>query len=48
VPPGAKQVAFEFRSPEYVRGRLITLLSLAIVAGVFLVPRFRRRGGDDA
>jgi hypothetical protein len=48
VPPGAKGVAFEFRSPEYVRGRLITLLSLGIVAGVFLVPRFRRRGGDDA
>lgn len=48
IPPGAKQVAFEFRSPEYARGRLITLLSLAIVAGMFLVSRLRRRGGEDA
>ena len=48
VPPGAKEVAFEFRSPEYVRGRLITLLSLGIVAAAFLVPRLRRRGGDNA
>lgn len=48
IPPGARQVAFEFRSPEYARGRLITLVSLAIVAGVFLVPRLRRRGGEDA
>lgn len=48
VPSGAKQIAFEFRSPEYARGRLITLVSLLIVAGVFLVPRLRRRGGEDA
>jgi hypothetical protein len=48
VPPGAKQVAFEFRSPEYVRGRLITLLSLAIVGGIFLAPRLRRRGAEHA
>jgi hypothetical protein len=47
VPPGAKQVGCEVRSPEYARGRLITLLSLAIVAGVFVVPRLRRRGGDN-
>jgi uncharacterized membrane protein YfhO len=48
IPPGAKEVAFEFRSPEYARGRLITLVSLAIVSGVFLVPRLRKRRGEDA
>jgi hypothetical protein len=48
VPPGAKEVAFEFRSPEYERGRLITWISLAIVAGIFLVPRLRRRSGENA
>jgi hypothetical protein len=48
VPPGAKQVAFEFRSPEYARGRLITLISLAIVAGGFLIPMFRKRGSENA
>jgi hypothetical protein len=38
VPPGAREVAFEFVSPEYGRGRMITLLAL----GVLLVaPRLR-------
>ena len=48
VPPGAKDVAFDFRSPEYERGRLVTLLSLVIVAGLFAVPMVRRRRPADA
>jgi hypothetical protein len=48
VPPGAKEVAFEFRSPEYERGRLITLFSVVVLAGLFLVPRFRRPGPAHA
>lgn len=48
VPPGAKEVTFEFRSLEYERGRLISLLSLAAVAGLFIVPRVRRKRVADA
>jgi hypothetical protein len=43
IPPGAKEVTFEFRSSEYERGRLISLLSVVVVVGLFLVPVFRRR-----
>ncbi|NOT08329.1 MAG: hypothetical protein HOP28_09000 [Gemmatimonadales bacterium] len=44
VPPGAKRIAFEFRSAEYDRGKLISFLSLAVVAGMILFPLLRRRG----
>lgn len=47
VPPGAKEVTFEFRSREYERGRLITLLSLLAVLGLLLGPRLRRRSAAD-
>ena len=40
VPPGAKEVRFEFRSPEYRRGKLITLLALAGVAVLLFAQRF--------
>jgi hypothetical protein len=43
VPPGAKLVEFSFRSKEYAEGRLITWISLLVVAGLFAVPMIRRR-----
>ncbi len=48
VPPGAREVAFEFRSPEYQRGRLISVLALLIAVGLLIVPRFQQRGGAHA
>jgi len=47
VPPGAKAVTFEFRSREYQRGRLITLLSLLVVLGLLVGPRLLRRSATD-
>jgi hypothetical protein len=44
LPPGAKEVRFEFRSPEYERGRLISLLAVAATLGFLIVPALRRRG----
>jgi len=48
VPPGAKEVGFDFQSPEYERGRLITLLSAVLVAGLFLLPVLRKGSRADA
>jgi hypothetical protein len=42
VPPGAKEVRFEFRSDAYRLGRLLTLLSALIVAGMLVAPRLGR------
>jgi hypothetical protein len=47
LPPGAREVVLEFRSRTYARGRMITLISLAAVAGLFLVPVIRRRKPAD-
>ena len=47
VPPGAKEVVFEFSSREYARGRLISLLALALAVGLMIVPRFRSRSRTD-
>ncbi len=44
VPPGARDIVFSFRSPEYERGRLISLLSVLVAAGILIVPLARRRG----
>ena len=46
VPPGAREVALEFRSAEFSRGKLITLLALGTALALLLVPRFRRRVRD--
>ncbi len=43
LPPGAREVAFRFQSPEYERGRLLSLLGLAGALGLLLAPRLRRR-----
>ncbi len=48
VPPGAREVTFEFRSREYEKGRLISVLSLAVIAGLLVIPRFRKRGTANA
>ena len=42
IPPGAKEVRFEVRSDAYRLGRLLTLLSAVIVAGLVVAPRLRR------
>jgi hypothetical protein len=42
IPPGAKEVRFEVRSDAYRLGRLLTLLSAVIVAGLLVAPRLGR------
>jgi hypothetical protein len=34
LPPGAREVALDFDSPEYARGKLISLLALLAIAGI--------------
>lgn len=47
VGPGDSRVAIRFDSDDYARGKLITLLSLLVVAGlIFAPPLGRRRRGD--
>jgi uncharacterized membrane protein YfhO len=43
VPAGAERVQLGVRSRQYERGRLITLLSLSLVAVVIAVPLLQRR-----
>jgi len=43
VPPGAKEVSLEFRSPEYARGKLISLLAILVALAMIVLPRLRRR-----
>jgi hypothetical protein len=43
IPPGSKEVAFEFRSAAYRKGRLISLVALLGVLGLYAVPMIRRR-----
>ncbi|CAN5867814.1 YfhO family protein [soil metagenome] len=45
VPPGAREVALDFESPEYARGKLISLLALIAIGGLYggaVVLRRRR------
>lgn len=48
VPPGAREVVFEFTSPEYTKGRMITLLALLVAVGLMVAPRLRPRSRADA
>jgi hypothetical protein len=44
IPPGAREVALDFESPEYARGKVISLLALLAIAGLYgwtLVTRRR-------
>jgi hypothetical protein len=47
LPAGSRTVLLEFRSAAYERGRLITLVSALVVAGLMVGPAVagRRRGG---
>ena len=44
VPAGAKQVALSFRSPDYETGKAISLMSLALLAAIALLPVALRGG----
>ena len=43
IPPGAKEVALDFESPEYARGKLVSLLALLLIAGVCVWTVLARR-----
>jgi hypothetical protein len=43
VPPGAREVTFEFRSPEYARGKLISLLAIGVALAMIAISRIRPR-----
>ncbi|HEY7479103.1 MAG TPA: hypothetical protein VH680_01190 [Gemmatimonadales bacterium] len=43
IPPGARQVALDFDSPEYARGKLISLLALVAIAALCGWAAFNRR-----
>lgn len=43
VPPGAREVTLEFKSPEYARGRLISLLAVFLALAMIAIPRIRAR-----
>ena len=46
LPPGAREVQLCFDSPEYSRGKTVSLLSLLAAAGMALLPALRlRRAG---
>lgn len=48
LPPGAREVALEFESPEYARGKAISLVALLSIAGLWLwafLPRRRPASG---
>jgi len=46
LPPGAKEVAFVFRSPSYHQGQLVTLFASLIALALIVVPTFRSRRQD--
>ena len=43
VPPGAKEVALDFRSPDYPRGKLISLVALLAILGLYGWSAFAQR-----
>jgi hypothetical protein len=45
IPPGAREIALHFESPEYARGRLISLLALLAIAGSYGWSLAARRRG---
>ena len=44
LPAGAREVTLAFTSPSYDRGRLVTFFSLAVAAGLLLMPGGPGRG----
>jgi len=43
LPPGAREVALDFDSPEYARGKLISLVALLAIVGLWARTLVRRR-----
>jgi hypothetical protein len=43
IPPGAREVALDFESPEYARGKLISLIALLAIVGLWCWTFVRRR-----
>jgi uncharacterized membrane protein YfhO len=43
LPPGAREVRFDFASADYERGKLITTIALLATAVLFVAPWLRRR-----
>jgi uncharacterized membrane protein YfhO len=43
LPPGAREVTLDFDSPEYARGRLVSLVALLAIAGLWSWTFVRRR-----
>jgi hypothetical protein len=43
LPPGAREVALDFDSPEYARGKLISLVALLAIVGLWSWTFLRRR-----
>ena len=43
VPPGAREVSFEFVSKEYTRGRMISLVALGLIMAILVAPRLASR-----
>jgi hypothetical protein len=46
IPPGAKVVALDFESPEYARGKVISLLALLAIGGLYGWSVVTRRRAD--
>jgi hypothetical protein len=47
IPPGAREIALDFDSPEYTRGKAISLLALLAIAGLGIWTAMSRRRGAD-
>jgi hypothetical protein len=47
LPPGAKEVSLHFASARYARGKLVTLLALLVIAGLFVWSARRGRRAAD-
>ncbi|HEU4699755.1 MAG TPA: YfhO family protein [Gemmatimonadales bacterium] len=48
LPPGAKEVVFDFHSPLYDRGKLITAIAALLTLGLLASPLWRARRGPGA
>lgn len=46
IPPGARRVTLEFHSGAYTAGKIVSLISLLILAGVLVGPRFGRNRSE--
>lgn len=43
VPPGAREVTLEFKSAEYARGKLVSLIAIGLALAMIVLPRLRPR-----